>query len=590
MLLTNRIVDVASWLKIPRLLKEDKLCLENIQFMKKALDDCVQSCHHYTATGFVPSRLLDLGPQMGLDSIHLIDSGEIDPHNGSYAPRYAALSYCWGSPLATDSVTYLRTTIQSLESMKRHVHEQTIPLTILDAIKVCKALSIRYLWVDSLCIIQDEKSDWERESASMTLIYKNAFVTICTPSSKTTNDGFLVRHRKRVKVPFRSRVARQRWEPSIVGHYNLVASGTHRNEDFSWPELDVNDTSWSKRGWTLQEFQMSNRVLIFGESMIHFLCRRDVQSENGYRGRYSLSRIIDTLDTYESDAYPKVYYREWDSMLEDYGHRLFTDIEDKLPAISGMAKYIADETGDEYLAGLWKSQLPSSLLWYVGSTQNDKYHIQLPDLLSILYSPKPYIAPSWSPIRLDAEIKQGCKTSIYFRQHTDESTVVDASVMSTGENPFGRVQGGRIRIRGRLAMVSSDLTRLPCYSDADLWYTLDKGVITYYNLDCVSKENSCNRGNLSRLLIESEPYEASLHKRSHDNSDEAARYCLTNHLSLHAAAHGNVPDVASADWRAKLNNTATKLKARVADRVEAVRQWHDVWRKLGANTHSSQFR
>lgn len=545
-LLTNHITDVASWLKTPRLRKEDKLCPENIQFMKGVLDRCLRECDHYTAFDFLPSRLLDLGPQMSLDSIRLIDSSQIAPKDGNPAPRYAALSYCWGSPLATDKVPHLCTTMQSMESMKRHVHEQTIPPTILDAINVCKALSIRYLWVDSLCIIQDNKSDWERESLSMTLIYKNAFVTICTPSSKSSNEGFLVQPRRHVAVPFRSQLV-----PSIYGHYNLVASGTCCQDEYpTWPEMDVDGTSWSSRGWTLQEFQMSNRVLIFGKSMIHFQCHHSVQSENGCQRDSAGPRIIRTLDSYGPEEYPAIYYIEWGSMLYDYQRRLFSVIEDKLPAISGMAKYIADETGDEYLAGLWKSRLPSALVWHADCDNNVKYHIELPDLLSTLYSPKPYISPSWSPVRLDVDVRP--KFSFYLDDFEttkliERSTVVDASVKPIGENPFGRVQGGRIRIRGRLATVSSDLTRLPCDSEGDLWYTLDQGYITYYKLDFFPERNSCNhQGKLSRLLIYSEQTGGTLHEDGHDGAREEARHCLVNHLPSYAANHGSSPNLTIA--------------------------------------------
>lgn len=554
--LSNHVEVVASWLKIPRLRKEDTLCQENIRFMRNALDDCVRNCDHYRATGFVPSRLLDLGGQMSLDSIRLIDSCQIVPNDRSHAPRarYAALSYCWGSPLATDSVPHLRATIQSLQSMKRHIHEKTIPPTILDAIKVCKALSIRYLWADSLCIIQDEKSDWERESASMTLIYKNAFVTVCTPSSESSNEHFLIRHRKHIAVPFQSRLV-----PSIYGHYNLVASGTCRRWRIpSWPRMDVKGTSWNSRGWTLQEFQMSNRILIFGTSMIHFLCRHTVQSENGYRRDSGPSRIIQTLDSYAPDMYPEVYYSEWEKMLHDYGHKLFTVIEDKLPAISGMAKYIADETGDEYLAGLWKSQLPSALVWYANLDQNFKYHIELPDLLNMLHSPKPYIAPSWSPVRLDVGVRRGFPQ--IYKRHAEESTVVDAMVSSVGENPCGRVQYGRIRIRGRSMTVLSDITRLSCCSDDPLWYNLEKGVVTYYNLDYVPRGNSNSQGQLSRLLIESRERHYSLHERYHLLPDDA-RHCLTNRLPLHATGQGRSPNLYLTGFRGQTEQDSDKTES-----------------------------
>lgn len=491
--------------------------------MTDELAHCTLNCNHYIATDFLPSRLLDLGPQTSLDFIRLIDSSEIIRRDESDRPRYAALSYCWGLPLATDGREQLRAKIGSMESIRRHVPKQGISRVILDAIKVCKALSIHYLWVDSLCIIQDETSDWERESASMTLIYSNAFVTITTPSCTASDEGFLERHRRHVAVPFQSQVV-----PSISGHYNLVASGTcHKGSIFGWPSLDVFGTSWASRGWTLQEYEMSNRLLIFGKSMVHFQCRHFV-SENGYRqGTDLVPRMVEALDHAHSDL--KNSRIDWPGILHQYGHRLFTFAADKLPGISGMAKYIAGRNGDEYLAGLWKSELPSSLVWYAYSSENTQYHVELPDLLDGLRSPSPYIAPSWSPVRLCVAVDPGT-FQIHYSAVSAESTVVDASVISVGENPFGRIQHGRIRIQGRIAPVLSDLAMLRCYQPSflRLWYSRDRGTITYYQLDWVPAGEICKRGNLLMLFVASTEASDSCHIRHHGGSLEAAHHCCAN--------------------------------------------------------------
>lgn len=519
---SNYIVDVASWLKIPRLRKEDPLCEENIQFMADALVDCVQNCDHYMATDFLPSRLLDLGPQTSLDFIRLIDSSQIVRIGESDSPRYAALSYCWGPSLATAGVEHVRAELGSMESMRRNVPKQGISQVILDAIKVCKALSIRYLWVDSLCIIQDEPSDWERESVAMTLIYSNAFVTISTPSSTASNESFLVRHRRHVAVPFQSRIV-----PSINGHYNLVASGLcNRGSLYGWPNLDVFRTSWASRGWTLQEYEMSNRLLIFGKSMVHFRCRHIV-SENGYRRRATdlLPRMVEVLD--DAHSHPKNALREWQRILSFYGDRIFTFVEDRLPGISGMAKYIADKSNDKYLAGLWKTELPSSLVWFAYPTRNSKYYIELPGLLDMLRSPSHYIAPSWSPVRLDVIVGEGTNQVLH-SEVSAESTIVNATVDCDGENPFGRVQRGHIRIQGKITPVLSDLALLRCCKLSFSWYNRDRGVITYYQLDWVPEGDICNRGRLLMLLIASTKSGKSRHTYNHGGSLKAAHHCCTN--------------------------------------------------------------
>lgn len=555
---SNYIADVASWLKIPCLRKADPLCEENIHFMRDALADCVLNCKHFKGTDFLPTRLLDLGPQKNLESIRLINSPQIVPSDVSDVPRYAALSYCWGPSFATDGVQQVCTKVGNIESMRRHVPKQAIPQVILDAIEVCKALSIRYLWVDSLCIIQDELSDWERESASMTLIYKNAFVTICTPSSRSSNEGFLVRHRRHVAIPFHSRTL-----PSINGHYNLVASGTFLNNGLpGWPELDINSTYWNSRGWTFQEYEMSNRLLLFGKSMVHFQCRHLV-SENGYRQTrktVNVRRMIETLEDAHSTS--KSSYLHWETILDLYGMKDFTIVEDRLPGISGMAKYIADKNDDEYFAGIWKTGLPSKLVWHVYCTNVPKYYVELPDLLNMLRNPTPYIAPSWSPLGRDGGVYQGIRGGTRLYQGSAASTVVDASVTCVGENPFGRVQSGWIRIRGRFTTVLSDIYRLTCDENPPfVWYTLDKGVITYYNLDWVPDGDSCNRGELCMLLISSMEVGDPTHLWCHQHSPEAARHCFENLLSLHAAGPGSSPASSLAESESQADQSSDRTQS-----------------------------
>lgn len=541
--------DVASWLGIPRLRKEDPLCRENVQFMRNELANCVLNCDHYKANDFLPSRLLDLGPQTSFDSIRLIDSSQSALDGDSETPQYAALSYCWGS------AQQLRTEADSLESLKLHVPEKAIPKTILDAIKVCKALSIQYLWVDSLCIIQDKRADWERESESMTMIYKNAFVTICTPSASASTEGFLARNRRLVQIPFHSRILRR-----IKGTYSLVASGTcQRNALYDCPDLDVYDTSWNSRGWTLQEYEMSNRLLIFGESMIYFECRAGV-SENGHRrpGDYG-PRMIEALGGAHSYGLsPNIL---WEGMIHKYGQRELTFDMDRLPAISGMAKYIADNTGDEYLAGLWKSNLLSSLVWHTWQEDNNRHHVDLTELLNMLRSPRHYISPSWSPVRMNVGVDPGLMAANYLYASA-ESTLVDASVIPDGDNPFGQIKHGRIRIRGPLTTLASNLTRLPCSHWRDnLWCTLDKAVITYFALDWFPDEDYYKRENLSMILTSSMPAEIPIHLFLHRGSCEEARDCLTNRLCLHEGGAEGFSDSSLSRFEGEADQSSDKAES-----------------------------
>jgi hypothetical protein len=99
---------------------------------------------------------------------------------------YAILSYCWG-----ESQHLLKTTLTSLEKHMRGISFTRLPKTIQDAVKVARGLSINYLWVDSLCIIQGSQEDWEIESAKMSEYFGNAHITIAASSASNAQAGIL---------------------------------------------------------------------------------------------------------------------------------------------------------------------------------------------------------------------------------------------------------------------------------------------------------------------------------------------------------------------------------------------------------------
>ena len=185
--------------------------------MKQSINKCISECSHPEATSFIPSRLLYIEPEPYSECARLVVTSKLVGHLAVdiKSVKYAALSYCWGPP--GDARSQLRTEKNSVDARKAGIHEDLMPPVLRDAIQVCRSLSIQYLWVDSLCIIQDDTLDWERESTLMSLVYGNAFVTICAVSSSSCQESFFSRDRRHVLVPFTSQV-----NSSIVGHYNVV--------------------------------------------------------------------------------------------------------------------------------------------------------------------------------------------------------------------------------------------------------------------------------------------------------------------------------------------------------------------------------
>jgi hypothetical protein len=122
---------------------------------------------------FIPTRLI------AIESDHLSLLEYSDP-----AP-YAALSYCWGNK------KQVTTTTNNLQQHKSILYFKDLLETVKDAITVASKLGFRRLWIDSLCIIQDDDGDKAREISKMPLIYSQATITIAASHPKSVHDGFL---------------------------------------------------------------------------------------------------------------------------------------------------------------------------------------------------------------------------------------------------------------------------------------------------------------------------------------------------------------------------------------------------------------
>ncbi|KAF2091809.1 HET-domain-containing protein, partial [Saccharata proteae CBS 121410] len=289
---------------------------------------------------------------------------------------YAALSYCWGPrelppPLTTKTTSF------------RHRRE-SIPMalmqkTLQDAVAITRSLGIQYIWIDSLCIVQDDVSDWERESQQMADVYTNAFVTICAARGSSCHDGFLDRQpRPCVEVGFASSI-----EPTIKGHYFISQAASMH------PHLGL--SSWMNRGWTFQEHQLSPRKLLFLPDLVALSCRAKLQIENRLDPIAALPSWFDEWNQL-SRLSPQTLYDTWHNAVSSYSSTALSFPTDRFPALSGLAKRLAVATNDEYVAGLWK-QDRRGLLWFVLAPHAEH---TLADYLTSSRREGGYIAPSWS--------------------------------------------------------------------------------------------------------------------------------------------------------------------------------------------------
>ncbi|KAK3902499.1 heterokaryon incompatibility protein-domain-containing protein, partial [Staphylotrichum tortipilum] len=406
------------------------------------LKSCTTDCHPPAQSSFLPTRLLDLGAD-GTASPRLIIAADLLSH--AEVPRYAALSYSWGNEAA--AATQTKTEKSNFHERLQGIPPHDMSAVLRDSIQVCRSMSVRYLWIDALCIIQDraDPSDWERESARVGQVYQNAYFTICAVSTSSCHESFLARSQHTFEFDFQSFIyppARGKYTLHYTGEYD----GTPNHDPIS---NDLRYSPWNDRGWVFQEQELSARKLLFGHHMVHFQCSMSEESENGEV--FSAPVAIDWFDLDQQQVYD--YFRE---TTQVYAARLLSYESDRLPALAGLAQRVFESTGSRYLAGLWQDDLHLGLLWHSPRTTEI-----LSERLSSLRASTGSGAPSWSWVSQRGRIEYSSPLFRYFstqRRVRKEYTAIDAETTLKGAclNQFGDVTSGIIRVRGKVADVPTD--------------------------------------------------------------------------------------------------------------------------------------
>jgi hypothetical protein len=311
-----------------------------------------------------------------------------------------------------------------------------LPQTFQDAITVARHLSLEYLWIDALCIIQDSTSDWELEAPTMRYVYANSACNIAASASADQFSG-LFQRREPIKV--------------LPGALKLPNC---QEQDFVIYDKDYLDRHiragpLHARGWVLQECLLAPRVLYFGADQILWKCLTTAQCEGFPLGiPYHISHnILDHLwDKLRAQGEaPRPYKASekmssrlnyiWQTIVEKYSACNLTVPSDKLPAISGIAKLFAEVTGDRYIAGLWESRLLEQLHWLVIEPWQ-RYALA-------------YRAPSWSWASVDGPVRPlGLSIST-----NNLCPLVQATVQHSTRDPTGRVSSAVLELQGALSIL-----------------------------------------------------------------------------------------------------------------------------------------
>ena len=314
----------------------------------------------------LPARVIEIKEDRHVNHVRLVET------NGVRA-CYVTLSHCWG-PQENRPLT---TTKGNLREHLAGISSDNLPKTFQDAVIVTREVGIRYLWIDALCILQDDVDDWHRESDSMGLIYENAKFTISASGAADGTEGCFMDQpsMKTVNIPYMVGSSIQSTASLAIPYLSQTeASGkTSFLADLDSPNLKP----LSNRAWVTQEWELSRRIIHFRRGMMIWNCRTTACGEDN---RFVRSLLVDkTSEHHAMQAQRKMFpteelynkllrlarSRTWRALVEDYSSRNLTFNKDRLVALQGISNKIQSRwPGLVYAQGLWLDSMSEQLFWH----------------------------------------------------------------------------------------------------------------------------------------------------------------------------------------------------------------------------------
>ena len=485
--------------------------------IKKWCADCTEN--HTTCTAskvppVMPDRILDVSPRSD-GSIRLVES--LDK-----CASYVALSYCWG-----DAKAHWATTTSNLDRQKTNISHDSIPDLFKDVVRICQALGIRYLWIDSLCVVQDSIEDWDMQAGMMASIYSNALFTIAASTSHNPSQGLFV-NRWTASVGFQREADNLSGQVSLLDRRRLrYASGSvqmtrgdysyrlgptdlisHRIMASSGLILDREEAPLFTRAWAFQERLLSTRIVHFLPSELVWECVSGVSCECGNMDGINSSASNlkkhpgnSQIETNPSQLRETILRRasrcnEWQNLVTQYTSLNLSFESDRIAAFSGIAARLAEDSVGRYIAGTWTDMLPATLCWStmrrtVTRSADEQDHTAK--------------APSWSW----ASVRLSRGDYIHYRHAIGLSEmacsnfkIISTETWLSGKNPYGGVEHSALTVqalcfdcapgcdgnRDRSAVTSADAQVKPVWSphvqdfiiDHDIWFRGKAGILVMY--------------------------------------------------------------------------------------------------------------
>lgn len=377
---------------------------ETFKKIKTWLDKCQQDhvrCHlrrNHTYSEWHPTRLIEItSSPKSSDNASTLRCRIVEPKSKAMVQnlRYVTLSHRWPQ----NQQGFQKLSLDTLPLWKSSLPINTLSQTFRDALLVAHRLGISYVWIDSICIIQDGDNcaDWDEESPKMYKVYSNAEFNIC--ASKNNQEGLFSQRNPsdfqslHFELPDSPVDEDEDYKLQDSGHYLI-----HKEAAIEIWDARMNNSPLASRGWVFQEQLLSRANLHFGDHEILFECSEMRASESSgsdqdyevawryyqpfFKEQLPIPAVEEGVpvppdgssgsEDNESDYLDDNYddFKHWHDLLGKYTTLQLTMPVDRLVALSGVAQYFKSFFSHKecYIAGLWSSRLPTEMLWQLTET------------------------------------------------------------------------------------------------------------------------------------------------------------------------------------------------------------------------------
>lgn len=412
--------------------------------MRQWLQDC-RSGHSecQQEVKIQPTRLLDLSSVALSGEVKLVLTADIPVAD----VRYAALSHCWGTDISKPPP---KTNCHNQQDHMRGILLTDLPKNFQDAVAISLKLGIPYLWIDSLCILQDDKEEWEQEAMKMAHIYEGGVLTIAAAGSRDTYGGIINGlDQPTYTIPRPHNKSDKRADAG-----DQVRAEAHHDSLIIWQQYDQRlfhssmDSNYRQRGWILQELALSPRTVFFTKGPFFWQCRRFFEPEDK---AYRSSQFEALFKTYANMVFTfnlsdrKSAFDVWWQWVDNYAGRRLSVASDASAAFAGLVGFFQRKTGCTPMLGLWEEQLALQLSWNIGQSQMN------PRKISCTTIPVSSDFPSWSWLSVVPNHTNGCNFSTPYgfgHRHTASVRVVEFAADWKGPEYTSKLCHSRLRVSG----------------------------------------------------------------------------------------------------------------------------------------------